>query len=106
MDEGQGPIVAWRMRFRGAQADALETKLQVTETIEELPKNGDRWYVAFPLAVRAGFSRKNGVSHFGARWRKSRVLVMPSRLRPFLLAWVRSHGFPSRKRLAFSKLHS
>lgn len=57
MDEGQEPIVAWRMRFRDAQADALGTKLQITEVIEELPKNGDRArYIAFPLAVRAGFS--------------------------------------------------
>ncbi|WP_349434163.1 hypothetical protein [Pararhizobium sp. A13] len=52
-------MAAWRTRFRGAQADALETKLQVPESIEEQPKNGGRArYIAFPLAVRRVFAGK------------------------------------------------
>ncbi len=58
MGEGQGPIVASRTRFRGAQAGALETTTQVPEIIHEpLKTGGHELHVSLPLAIRVRFRR-------------------------------------------------
>ena len=59
MGEGQGPIVATRTRFFGAQPSALETTPQVPEIIHEpLKTDGGGLQVSFPLATGARFRRK------------------------------------------------
>jgi competence protein ComEC len=57
MNDEQGPTVAQRTRFRGAQFDALEHKPQVPEVIHKLKSAGTERYISLPMAIRARFPR-------------------------------------------------
>jgi len=58
MGEGQGSMVAWRTRFRGARVDTPPREYQVTEKIDESWKfRVQEVYIAFPHAVRGRYQR-------------------------------------------------